>query len=145
VLSLIVDLFLRLCLELLHCQVFELFISLKSSTADKIIITDKDESKLNIKDLLRESNVRITRIIQRIRTEFASELLKSDSPDTHSLLPKLLFENAMNMRKLNDYIEGILMHTIQKLERNHLGEVDEENTGLSELSISKEGNNRWTC
>ena len=85
---------------------------LESSTIEKINVGHQED--LGIKDLIKLSNEQIDSIAAELK-RIASQR-RSDGGELSALLYDLLLDAASCRKRLNDYTEGLLVQTAQKLD-----------------------------
>eukprot|EP00299_Pterocystis_sp_00344_P014194 c7018_g1_i3.p1 GENE.c7018_g1_i3~~c7018_g1_i3.p1 ORF type:complete len:259 (+),score=75.12 c7018_g1_i3:66-779(+) len=121
--------------------IYDLYCDLQKSSAQTVVPDSMEQETFTVRDLLRESNLRIAKIIQTIEHQFGQELKQDEVPEASVLLPKLLLQQAQSMKKLNDYTEGILMHTMQRLELFQRGGQSDDSASMIANPLGK----RWVC
>eukprot|EP00301_Raphidiophrys_heterophryoidea_P001362 c10661_g1_i2.p1 GENE.c10661_g1_i2~~c10661_g1_i2.p1 ORF type:complete len:124 (+),score=31.71 c10661_g1_i2:3-374(+) len=91
---------------------------LKSCAPEAVTISKADgtpNENPTVRELLTESNVRIAKFLDSMESKFR-EHLAHNAADVYSLMPQMLLELAKSRRKLNDFTEGVLIHTMQRLD-----------------------------
>ena len=74
------------------------------------------QEALGVKDLLRLSNEQIEGLVAELKRMSASSAARHDGGELSTLLYDLLMDSASCRRRLNDYTEGLLVQTAQKLD-----------------------------
>lgn len=71
---------------------------------------------LGVKDLTRLSNEQIDGVSAELKRLSSASATRSDGGELSTLLYDLLIDSASCRKRLNDYTEGLLVQTAQKLD-----------------------------
>ena len=88
---------------------------LESSSIEKLNVGQQEA--LGVKDLLKLSNEQIDNIATELKRLSAASATRNDGGELSTLLYDLLMDSASCRRRLNDYTEGLLVQTAQKLDQ----------------------------
>lgn len=87
---------------------------LEASSIEKLNIGQQET--LGVRDLLQLSNEQIDGIASELKRLSATSVSRNDGGEFTTLLHDLLLDSASCRKRLNDYTEGLLVQTAQKLD-----------------------------
>jgi len=88
---------------------------LERSSIEKVNVGQQEN--LGVKELIKLSNEQIENIMADVKRQAAQRAKGGKDDDTLNLVVELLMDTSSNRKRLNDYTEGLLVQTAQKMDQ----------------------------